>query len=227
MSPKEAMEIQRNLRDRLQLDVEPPPFKTVAGVDVSYDKGSSDVYAGVVVLDCGTLEKVDQAGAVVSVSFPYVPGLLSFRETPAAIEAWKKLVKKPDCVVCDGHGYSHPRRFGLACHIGLVFDLPAIGCAKSRLIGEHAAPGPEKGSLEYLMDSGEVIGAVVTTKDNTSPVYASQGDRVTLDRAVKTVLDCCTDYRIPEPTRQAHLLVNQLRRGEVPQDEPEQQTLFG
>lgn len=227
VAPAEAMEIQRELRDRLRQDIEPPPFETIAGIDVSYDKGSSEVYSGVVVLDCETFERIEQSTAIVSVSFPYVPGLLSFRETPAVIEAWKKLSKKPDCVICDGHGYSHPRRFGLACHIGLVFGLPAIGCAKSRLIGEHVAPRPQRGSVEYLLDAGEVIGAVVTTKDNTSPVYVSQGDQVTLDRAIKTVLACCTEYRIPEPTRQAHLLVNDLRRGKLPTEEPKQQTLFG
>jgi deoxyribonuclease V len=170
------------------------------------------MYAGVVVLHHATLEPLEQATAVVSVSFPYVPGLLSFRETPAVMEAWRKLTKRPDCVICDGHGYSHPRRFGLACHIGLVFDLPALGCAKSRLVGEHFPPGPHKGSMERLTDKGEVIGAVVTTKENTSPVYVSQGDQVTLERAVETVVQCCTDYRIPEPTRQAHLLVNEFRR---------------
>jgi deoxyribonuclease V len=212
VTPAEAIEIQRGLRDRLRLDVEPPPFKTVAGIDVSYEKGSRDVYSGVVVLDCRTLEKLAEATAVVPVSFPYVPGLLSFRETPAVIEAWKKLEVRPDCVMCDAHGYSHPRRFGLACHIGLIFDLPTIGCAKSRLVGEHVAPAPEKGSTEYLLDAGEVIGAVVTTKDSTSPVYVSQGDQVTLPRAIETVLACCAHHRIPEPTRRAHLLVNEFRR---------------
>jgi deoxyribonuclease V len=158
------------------------------------------------------LSLVERQGVVTSTSFPYVPGLLSFRETPALLEAFAKLQFRPDAVMIDGHGYAHPRRCGFACHIGLWLRTPTLGCAKSRLIGEFKPPGIRPGSVSSLVDRGEVIGQVVRTKKNVKPVFASVGNKIDLPTSVELVLTTCRGYRIPEPTRQAHLYVNEIRR---------------
>ncbi len=156
-------------------------------------------------------EELDLATATASADFPYIPGLLSFREAPAVIKAWNKLKTVPDCLICDGHGLAHPRRFGLACHLGLLLDLPSIGCAKSRLVGTHQEPRTRRGSIAPLLDQDEQIGVVLRTKDGVAPVFVSQGDRIGLDAAVQTVLATCHGYRLPEPQRRAHLLVTKMR----------------
>ncbi len=140
---------------------------------------------------------LETATAALRARFPYIPGLLSFREMPAVIKAWTKLKTLPECVICDGHGFAHPRRFGLACHLGLLLGRPSIGCAKSLLVGTHRPPGKRRGSVEALLDGGEQIGAVVRTRHGVAPVYVSQGDRISLDAAVQTVLDACAGYRFP------------------------------
>jgi deoxyribonuclease V len=145
------------------------------------------------------------------VAFPYVPGLLSFREIPVVLDALGKLRHPPDLLLCDGQGYAHPRRFGLACHLGVLTGIPAIGVAKSRLIGEYAEPGSNKGDWSPLMDGGEVIGAVLRTRDNVNPVYVSVGHRIELDAAQRIVLACATRYRLPEPTRLADRLVAHVK----------------
>jgi len=211
VSPREAMAIQLKLRSRLRLDGS-GPFATVAGIDVSYDKVSNLMFAGVVVMSGNGRQALETAMSVVTARFPYIPGLLSFRETPAVIEAWTKLKTRPDCLICDGHGLAHPRRFGIACHLGLLLDLPSIGCAKSLLVGTHRMPPKRRGSVEPLLDRGEQIGAVVRTRHDVTPVFVSQGDRISLTAAVQTVLDTFAGYRLPEPTRRAHLLVNEARR---------------
>ncbi len=210
VSPREAIAIQLRLRSRLRLEGA-GPFATVAGIDVSYDDASKLMFAGVVVMSGDGRQVLETASAAVRVRFPYIPGLLSFRETPAVIKAWTKLKAAPDCLICDGHGLAHPRRFGLACHLGLLFGRPSIGCAKSLLVGAHQEPGKRRGSLEPLLDCGEQIGAVLRTRHNVAPVYVSQGDRIGLDTAVQTVLDTCCGFRLPEPTRRAHLLVTRMR----------------
>ncbi|MGH7409809.1 MAG: deoxyribonuclease V [Candidatus Methylomirabilis sp.] len=210
VSPREAMAIQLELRSRLRLDGA-GPFATLGGVDVSYDAVSDLMFAGVVVMSADGRQVLETATAAVTVRFPYIPGLLSFRETPAVIEAWAKLSTPPDCLICDGHGLAHPRRFGIACHLGLLLDLPSIGCAKSLLVGTHRAPAKRRGSVEPLLDRGEQVGAVLRTRDGVTPVFVSQGDRISLEAAVPTVLAACSGYRLPEPTRRAHLLVNDAR----------------
>ena len=211
VSPQEAMAIQLRLRSRLRLKGN-GPFGTVAGIDVSYDDASKRMFAGVVVMSGDGQKILETATAIDRVRFPYIPGLLSFRETPAVIKAWTKLKALPDCVICDGHGFAHPRRFGLACHLGIILGRPSIGCAKSLLVGTHRQPGKRRGSVEALLDGGEQIGAVVRTRQRVAPVYVSQGDRISLDAAVWAVLDACAGYRLPEPTRRAHLLVSEMRR---------------
>ena len=148
---------------------------------------------------------LETALAELPVTFPYVPGLLAFREAPAVLQAWRSLSIVPDLVIFDAHGLAHPRRFGLACHLGLVLDRPSIGCAKSRLCGEAATPAPEAGAWAGLTDGGEVIGAVLRTRPGVRPVYVSTGHRVSLPTAVALVLACCRGHRLPEPTRLAHL----------------------
>jgi deoxyribonuclease V len=150
--------------------------------------------------------------AVGDTRFPDVPGLLSFRESPIVLEAFAKLKTRPDALMLDGHGYAHPRRFGLACHVGVWLDLPTLGCAKSRFIGSHREPGKRPGGTAALRDDGEVIGRVVRTKLGVKPVFVSVGHRIDLAGAVRLVLASCKGYRVPEPTRQAHLHVNALRR---------------
>ena len=210
VSPQEAMAIQRRLRSRLRLNGD-GPFATVAGIDVSYDDASKQMFAGVVVMSGDGREVLETATAALRARFPYIPGLLSFRETPAVIKAWTKLKALPDCLICDGHGLAHPRRFGLACHLGLLLGRPSIGCAKSLLVGTYRQPAKRRGSLEPLFDRGEQVGAVLRTRHGVAPIFVSQGDRVSLDAAVQTVLNTCTGYRLPEPTRRAHLLVTLMR----------------
>jgi len=158
------------------------------------------------------LTLVDMAEAVVPTRFPYVPGLLSFRELPALLAAFSRLHVRPDAILCDGQGVAHPRRFGLACHLGVLLDLPTIGCAKSRLIGEHEEPGSKRGDRAPLRDGSEVIGTVLRTRDRVRPLYISAGHRVTRRDAEALVLRCGAGYRLPEPTRQADAAVGRLAR---------------
>ncbi len=160
------------------------------------------------VLDADTLEIVEEATAVGPARFPYVPGLLSFREIPLVLDALEGLAARPDLILCDGQGYAHPRRFGLACHLGVLLDLPTIGVAKSRFIGTHEEPGIERGEWTPLLDGAERIGAVLRTRRAVSPLYISCGHRVSLERAIELVLACTTRYRLPETTRAAHRLAS-------------------
>jgi len=210
----DAVALQGKLRDRLVTDGAPDDVRLVAGVDVSYDKGSELYHAGVVVLGYPGLEVVEEAWASGRSSFPYIPGLLSFREGPISLEAFKKLRNRPDLVIFDGQGLAHPRGFGLACHIGLLLDIPSIGCAKSVLVGEYREPGKRRGSSSALEYRGETVGRALRTRDGVKPVYVSVGHRMTLEQACAYVLGCARGYRLPEPTRLAHLLVNRVRRGE-------------
>ena len=206
------MALQRQLADRVDARTPLVRCNLIAGADVSYDRFSNVFYAGVVVLRMDDLTVVEQQGVVREVSFPYVPGLLSFRETPVLLEAFAKIESEPDAVILDGHGFSHPRRFGFACHLGLWLDRPAVGCAKTRLIGTYKDPGRKAGSVAPLKDKDDVIGQVVRTKAGVKPVFVSVGYKIDLRSAVELVLATCRGYRLPEPTRQAHLHVNALRR---------------
>lgn len=228
VTPKEAVAIQQQLRSNIVSEKISKPIRTIAGCDISFDKGSDVVYAGVVVLKLPELVEVARSTAIANVKFPYIPGLLSFRESPAVLEAWTHLQTMPDALIVDGQGLAHPRRFGIACHLGLLLDLPTIGCAKSLLIGKFEEPASPAGSFSHLMDKEEIVGVALRTQNNVSPVFVSIGHRVTLEDAIQLVMQCSRGYRIPEPIRQAHLLVNALRRGEViPKSSlPVQESLF-
>jgi deoxyribonuclease V len=216
VSPAQAIRIQLALRARLDVRAYRGPIETVAGVDVSYDMRSPLVYAAVIVIRLSDRHILETATAANVTTFPYIPGLLSFRESPAVLRAFKKLRHRPDCLICDGQGIAHPRRFGLACHLGLVLDLPSIGCAKSLLVGTYREPARKRGSFKTLSDNGEHVGIILRTRDGIEPVYVSPGYRMSLERACEIVLGTHGGYRIPEPTRQAHLLVNALRRNQPP-----------
>jgi deoxyribonuclease V len=181
-------------------------LRTVAGVDVGFDRQGSCCRAAVVVLQLPALALEEQVVVERPVQFPYVPGLLGFREAPVALAALAALTTPPDLLVCDGQGLAHPRRFGLACHLGLLADIPSIGAAKSRLIGSHAPVGDERGDWQPLLDAGEVIGAVLRTRPCAHPLYVSSGHRISLASAIDLVLRCSAGYRLPEPTRRAHQL---------------------
>lgn len=210
--PAEAIRIQEKLRRHLEVGAYRGPIETIAGVDVSYDKRSPLVYAAAIVMRLADRRILETATATKKATFPYIPGLLSFREVPAALDAFKRLRRRPDCLLCDGQGIAHPRRFGLACHLGLLLDVPSIGCAKSLLVGAYRPPGQKRGSVRNLYDKGEQVGIILRTRDGIEPVYVSPGYRMSVERAREIVLRAQGGYRIPEPTRQAHLLVNALRK---------------
>jgi deoxyribonuclease V len=180
-------------------------IKLVAGVDISVNRFAKTGTAAVVVLRYPELEIVEISTVTERVEFPYVPGLLTFREAPLSLAAFEKLAVTPDLVIVDGQGIAHPRRIGLASHLGLCLGLPTIGCAKSRLTGEYEEPGNKAGSYAELTDSGEVIGAALRTRAGVKPVYVSIGHMIDLPSAIKRVLACCRGYRLPEPTRLAHM----------------------
>jgi deoxyribonuclease V len=220
VSPSEALEIQQGLRGRVSTERTFRQVNTVAGVDVAF-KGEV-AQAAVVVLSYPELTPVDYSLAELPVEFPYIPGLLAFREAPSVLAALEKLKTEPDLFIFDAQGLAHPRRMGLATHLGVIIDRPSIGCAKSRLCGSHHEPGPERGSYARLYDGDEVIGAVVRTRTNVNPLYVSIGHRVNLPTAIEYVLSCCTKYRLPETTRYAHRVAG----GERLQIAVSQPTLF-
>src|SRR5919107_3603692 len=214
VTPREAVELQKSLRERVRVVPLKKRIETVAGADISFNKFDPVVYAGIVVLRLPSLEVVEEVGVVSETQFPYVPGLLSFRETPSVLEAWARLKTEPDAVMFDGQGLAHPRRVGIACHVGLIIDRPTLGCAKSILVGKFEEPGEERGSWTPMIDKGETVGAALRTKTRVHPVYVSPGHLIALAGAVELTLASDGGYRQPEPTRRAHLLVNALRRGE-------------
>jgi deoxyribonuclease V len=221
LSPSDASRLQKELAPKVEagpaLDL--AGVNHVAGADVSTQGDMA--YATVVVLDFPGLSPVEVQGFETELSFPYVPGLLAFREIPAVAGALEKVQTPVDAVIFDAQGLAHPRRMGLASHLGLFLDVPSVGCAKTRLVGTHEEPGQERGSATDLLHRGEVIGKVLRTRGGVSPVYVSVGNRVDLQSAVELVLACSPKYRLPETTRQAHNAANRLRRGE-----PIEGTLF-
>jgi deoxyribonuclease V len=212
LTTAEARDLQIRLAGLVDSNRALPPFETVAGADVSYDLRGKWLYAAVVVLRAGNWEVVDRSGVVVETRFPYVPGLLTFREAPAVIEAFDKLTVRPDVMICDGQGIAHPRRFGLASHLGVWLGLPTVGCAKSWFCGEYEEPGPERGDWSPLRDAGETIGAVVRTRTRVKPLFVSTGHLCNLESAIASVLTTARTYRQPITTRLAHHYVNELRR---------------
>jgi len=215
LTPHEAVQLQKELRANIFITpLGARRVETVAGADISFNKFSETVYAGIVVLRLPSLEVIEEVGVVSETRFPYVPGLLSFRESPSVLEAWSRLKVEPDAVMFDGQGIAHPRRVGIASHVGLIVKRPTFGCAKSILVGKHEEPSPERGSWTPLIDKGDTVGAALRTKKNVQPIYVSPGHLIDLEGAVDLTLRCDGGYRQPEPTRRAHLLVNALRRGE-------------
>ena len=214
VSPSEARNIQSKLKDNLVISPLNKDVQFVGGADVSFDKGSNLVFTAIVILKLPDLTIVERKGLSERVDFPYIPGLLAFREGPPVIKCWERIRNKPDVMMFDAQGIAHPRRMGLATHIGLYLDIPSVGCAKSVLVGQYQEPGEKAGEFTPLEYKDDVVGTAVRTKDRISPVFVSIGHKVNLSDAVNLVLQCTRGYRIPEPTRQAHLAVNRLRRGE-------------
>jgi deoxyribonuclease V len=215
LTPKEAVALQRELAARVVVDTPLSSCELIAGADVSYNRFSSTFYAGVVVVRVADGQVIERRGAIADSPFPYIPGLLSFREAPTLLVAFAKIKSRPDAVMCDGQGLAHPRRLGVACHLGLFLDVPTIGCAKSHLIGDHEEPDGEAGSASSLSVGTEKVGEVVRTKTNIKPVFISPGHKIDISSCRRWVLASCRGYRVPEPTRQAHLFVNELRLGKT------------
>lgn len=213
-TPREAVELQKELRAGVRITPLARKIETVAGADISFNKYDPTLYAGIVVLRLPRLEVVEEVCVVRQTKFPYVPGLLSFRESPPLMDAWALLKTEPDAVMFDGQGIAHPRRVGIASHVGMMIDRPTFGCAKSVLVGKFEEPGAERGAWTPLIDKGETIGAALRTKTRVQPIYVSPGHLIDLEGAINLTLACDGGYRQPEPTRRAHLLVNALRRGE-------------
>jgi deoxyribonuclease V len=232
VTPAEAREIQKKLRTKWEGEDRLPEIKTVAGLDAAFILSGSQALkrrphsnalreanraiGGVVVFRFPEMEEIERVHAVAPLRFPYVPGLLSFREIPVLVAALKKLKRMPDLVFCDGHGYAHPRRMGLASHLGILLDRPTIGCAKSILIGTHGKLAEKAGSWVALLDEkagGERVGAAVRTREGVKPVYVSQGHRVSLDSAIRLTLAVTDGVRIPRPTRAADRMVSEVKRG--------------
>lgn len=216
LSPARAIAVQRHLAAHVRVEPLAGAARLVAGLDAAFSADERDCLAAAVVWDRGERRVVEVATARRPVCFPYVPGLLSFREAPALLAALRQLRCVPDVLLCDGQGLAHPRRFGIACHLGVLCDLPAVGCAKSRLVGEHADLPAAAGARTDLVFEGEVVGAVVRTRAGVRPVYVSVGHRCDLDAAVALVLDCVAGRRLPEPTRLADRWVAALKRGRSP-----------
>jgi deoxyribonuclease V len=234
VTPKEAARIQSRLRKRLELRDRVGRVRFVAGADLafrlperrSWESGTGRAIAGVVVFTFPKLEEVERVWVERKLTFPYVPGLLSFREIPALLAAFARAKHTPDLIFCDGQGYAHPRRFGIACHLGVLLNTPTIGCAKSRLIGEYEEPGAQAGEWTPLLapyqsettrapqpgSALETIGAVLRTRDSTRPIYVSSGHRISLARAIEFTLAVCDGYRIPRPTREADHFVEAVKR---------------
>ena len=211
VTPREAARLQSELRRLIRLEPFAGPVRVVAGADVAFSRRDDLVFAAVVLMTWPECVTTATATAVREGTFPYVPGLLSFREGPALLDAFGRLPEDPDLLFFDGQGIAHPRRFGLASHLGLLLDAPSIGCAKSRLCGEHGDLARTRGSVADLIDGGEVIGAAVRTRDSVRPLYVSPGHRMDLLSAISFTLASCRGFRLPEPTRRAHALVTRFK----------------
>ncbi len=211
-SPTAAIALQKRLAGRVRLEPLARPVRRLAGADVAFSADGAQVIAGIVLWDRQAGEVVETRLARVPCRFPYVPGLLSFRELPGVLAAFRKLRASPDAVLCDAQGLAHPRRLGLACHLGLWLGVPTVGCAKSRLCGEFDEPAVEKGAQAVLVHRGERVGTVLRTRRNVRPLFVSPGHLCDHDSAVRLALGATTRYRLPEPTRLAHQLVTRARR---------------
>ncbi|MEM6876941.1 MAG: endonuclease V [Bacteroidota bacterium] len=214
LSPKEAAVQQKQLATRVDLSKMSGNPALIGGCDISYNRFSAECFSAIVILDYETMEVVASSSVRDEMTFPYVPGLLSYRELPSIMKCWEQLTVRPDVVACDGQGFAHPRRLGIASHFGLLANVAAFGIAKSVLLGLFEGPDLVKGSFSAMTDKDELVGYALRTKNKVKPVYISSGTGMSHEDARKIALHCARGYRIPEPTRQAHLLVNRLRRGE-------------
>jgi deoxyribonuclease V len=212
VTPREAVRLQQTWRERVETQDRYGPLRYVAGADLAFDPETNLAFAGVIVYRLPSLDEVERRMARRKLRFPYVPGLLSFRESPVLLAAFARLRVSPDVILIDGHGVAHPRRFGIACHLGLLLDRPTIGCAKSILVGEAGEPGAQAGSTAALVDKGEKVGVVLRTRDHVRPIYVTIGHRVSLESAVRIVTQCVDGFRLPKPTREADHWVRDLRR---------------
>lgn len=208
LAPKEAIALQRRLADRVERRDRLGDIRLVAGTDVGFLDHGRMARGAVAVLSFPDLELLESAVAYRPVDFPYIPGLLSFREIPVLLTAFTALSRQPDLLICDGQGLAHPRRFGLACHLGVLLQLPTIGVGKTRLVGEHEDLAESRGSRVPLLHRGETVGAVLRSRDRVKPVYVSTGHRVSLATALDLVQRCTTRFRLPETTRAAHGLAS-------------------
>lgn len=215
ITPEEAVQEQHKLRQKTTIEPLPKEIKTIAGADISFNRGSDILYAGFVVLRLPDLQAVAQSLARKEVYFPYIPGLLAFREIPALMKAWNQLPEKPEVVIVDGHGIAHPRRMGIATHFGVLAGQPAIGCAKKILTGTYDEPDTSQGSYQYIVDGEEKIGMAYRSRTNVNPIFISPGHRVSFDDTQRIIEKCLTGYKLPETTRQAHQAVNKFRKGEI------------
>jgi deoxyribonuclease V len=214
VTPEEAIQIQKELRGRLSLRPPRNPPQTVGAGDVAYSRTDDRIYASFLLFSYPDLELLETSLVLGHARFPYLPGLLAFREAPVLLEAISRLKRKPDLILVEGQGTAHPRSMGIAAHLGLILDLPSIGCAKSRLYGKAAEPGLSWGNTAPLVEEGRTVGMVVRTRAEVKPVYVSPGHKMDLETSVKTVLSLCQGYRLPEPLRQAHILVNRFRNAQ-------------
>jgi deoxyribonuclease V len=210
VTPREAISIQESLQNEVRIEPLSTEIRLVAGADVSFRQATGVCCAAVVVMDIASMSIVERAGCVFACAFPYVPGLLTFREGPPLLEALARLETVPDVLMCDGQGIAHPRRMGLAAHIGYLLDIPAVGCAKTRLFGDYQEPENKAGAFTPLVWKGQVLGSVLRTKANVKAIYVSPGHRMDVESSVTLVLRCGTGYRVPEPVRQAHIWANRM-----------------
>jgi deoxyribonuclease V len=213
VSVDQALEIQDRLRNQVILTRTFSELKTIAGADVAYSKDGKHQFGAIAVLSFPGMEILSSATSPGEISFPYIPGLLSFREGPVLLEAYARLKAEPNLIIFDGHGIAHPRRFGLASHLGVWLDLPSIGCAKTPLINDAVLPGPWKGDFKTVRRGMEESGAVLRTRKDVNPVFVSPGHRIDLPSSIKIILQCCPKFRIPEPLRIAHQLTERTARG--------------
>lgn len=213
IDPVAAKELQEDLRQQIKLEPLPKPPKFVAGADISFDFGSDLMHAAIVVLELPEWNAVARSLALDVTSFPYIPGLLAFREMPVLLKAWNQLKMKPDVLILDGHGIAHPRRMGIATHFGIVIDHPTIGCAKNILVGTHGELGIQKGDRADLVDGSEKVGIALRSRTNVNPIYVSPGYKCSFDDAYKIVMQSLTKYKLPKTTRLAHQWANKFRKG--------------
>ena len=209
VSPGEAIQLQNELKGKISLKKSFNKVKIVAGADVSYYQNK--MIAGIVIFKFPQLEIIEKKSSLSSVNLPYIPGLLTFREGPSLLKALKKIKIEPDVILFDGQGIAHPRRMGIATHLGLFLDKPTIGCAKSRLSGKYTSVGEEKGDYALLKEGEEVLGAVLRTRRKVKPIFVSPGHKIDLSNSIEIVLKCIVKYRLPLPVREAHIFVNQIR----------------